>query len=227
MKTVVKTWRNRLPIVSDDLSHWSSIFMWRQHHYQGTDTHGRSPTLCEAFLHFRPATRWRANKQERTHTVAQVTASSREEFSLKDHDVQNPSGSLCISKCQFVRILCLWLQEHTHIYIYLLSARLSPMVTLKLFRGSHCKMWCLKQVGLRLTARGWDNDRTCSAALCQWNPLHLFVTAFKPMLKWNRIFSMKFMATAHLPFSTFSAPSAPLCIITDELLGVLVDRQWL
>lgn len=37
MKTVVKTWRNRLPIVSDDLSHWSSIFMWRQHHYQGTD----------------------------------------------------------------------------------------------------------------------------------------------------------------------------------------------
>lgn len=40
MKTVVKTWRNRLPIVSDDLSHWSSIFMWRQHHYQGT-THTR------------------------------------------------------------------------------------------------------------------------------------------------------------------------------------------
>lgn len=37
MKTVVKTWRNRLPIVSDDLSHWSSIFMWRQHHYQGTE----------------------------------------------------------------------------------------------------------------------------------------------------------------------------------------------
>uniref|UniRef100_A0A665WR86 Transformation/transcription domain-associated protein n=1 Tax=Echeneis naucrates TaxID=173247 RepID=A0A665WR86_ECHNA len=36
MKTVVKTWRNRLPIVSDDLSHWSSIFMWRQHHYQAT-----------------------------------------------------------------------------------------------------------------------------------------------------------------------------------------------
>lgn len=39
MKTVVKTWRNRLPIVSDDLSHWSSIFMWRQHHYQGTTYH--------------------------------------------------------------------------------------------------------------------------------------------------------------------------------------------
>uniref|UniRef100_A0A8C7W628 Transformation/transcription domain-associated protein n=1 Tax=Oncorhynchus mykiss TaxID=8022 RepID=A0A8C7W628_ONCMY len=38
MKTVVKTWRNRLPIVSDDLSHWSSIFMWRQHHYQAIVT---------------------------------------------------------------------------------------------------------------------------------------------------------------------------------------------
>lgn len=40
MKTVVKTWRNRLPIVSDDLSHWSSIFMWRQHHYQGMPGYG-------------------------------------------------------------------------------------------------------------------------------------------------------------------------------------------
>uniref|UniRef100_A0A8D0NEM8 Transformation/transcription domain associated protein n=1 Tax=Sus scrofa TaxID=9823 RepID=A0A8D0NEM8_PIG len=38
MKTVVKTWRNRLPIVSDDLSHWSSVFMWRQHHYQAIVT---------------------------------------------------------------------------------------------------------------------------------------------------------------------------------------------
>ncbi|XP_051959306.1 transformation/transcription domain-associated protein [Xyrauchen texanus] len=38
MKTVVKTWRNRLPIVFDDLSHWSCIFMWRQHHYQAIVT---------------------------------------------------------------------------------------------------------------------------------------------------------------------------------------------
>ncbi|XP_072179557.1 transformation/transcription domain-associated protein-like [Diadema setosum] len=34
MKAIVKTWRNRLPMVSDDLSHWSDIFIWRQHHYQ-------------------------------------------------------------------------------------------------------------------------------------------------------------------------------------------------
>ncbi|XP_065923524.1 transformation/transcription domain-associated protein isoform X7 [Magallana gigas] len=34
MKAIVKTWRNRLPMVSDDLSHWSDIFTWRQHHYQ-------------------------------------------------------------------------------------------------------------------------------------------------------------------------------------------------
>uniref|UniRef100_A0A670YBT6 Transformation/transcription domain associated protein n=1 Tax=Pseudonaja textilis TaxID=8673 RepID=A0A670YBT6_PSETE len=45
MKTVVKTWRNRLPIVSDDLSHWSSIFMWRQHHYQGERSSWDSKTL--------------------------------------------------------------------------------------------------------------------------------------------------------------------------------------
>lgn len=35
MKAIVKTWRNRLPVISDDLSHWSEIFTWRQHHYQG------------------------------------------------------------------------------------------------------------------------------------------------------------------------------------------------
>ncbi|CAG04456.1 unnamed protein product [Tetraodon nigroviridis] len=46
MKTVVKTWRNRLPIVSDDLSHWSSIFMWRQHHYQGTEL----PVMFDSIL---------------------------------------------------------------------------------------------------------------------------------------------------------------------------------
>lgn len=34
MKAIVKTWRNRLPVISDDLSHWSDIFAWRQHSYQ-------------------------------------------------------------------------------------------------------------------------------------------------------------------------------------------------
>ncbi|XP_077513657.1 transcription-associated protein Nipped-A isoform X4 [Amblyomma americanum] len=34
MRAIVKTWRNRLPVLSDDLSHWSDIFTWRQHHYQ-------------------------------------------------------------------------------------------------------------------------------------------------------------------------------------------------
>ncbi|XP_055874365.1 transformation/transcription domain-associated protein-like isoform X5 [Biomphalaria glabrata] len=34
MKAIVKTWKNRLPMISDDLSHWSDIFTWRQHHYK-------------------------------------------------------------------------------------------------------------------------------------------------------------------------------------------------
>ncbi|GIY24528.1 hypothetical protein CEXT_37291 [Caerostris extrusa] len=34
MKAIVKTWRNRLPVISDDLSHWSEIFHWRQEHYK-------------------------------------------------------------------------------------------------------------------------------------------------------------------------------------------------
>ncbi|CAG7721830.1 unnamed protein product [Allacma fusca] len=39
MKAVVKTWRNRLPCISDDLSHWSDIFSWRYIHYQFIANH--------------------------------------------------------------------------------------------------------------------------------------------------------------------------------------------
>lgn len=39
MKAIVKTWRNRLPVLADDLSHWSDIFTWRQHHYQAIVSH--------------------------------------------------------------------------------------------------------------------------------------------------------------------------------------------
>ncbi|CAL8129543.1 unnamed protein product [Orchesella dallaii] len=39
LKGVVKTWRNRLPCISDDLSHWSDIFSWRTHHYQFIASH--------------------------------------------------------------------------------------------------------------------------------------------------------------------------------------------
>jgi len=38
-KSVVKTWRNRLPCISDELSHWSDIFTWRQLHYQFISHH--------------------------------------------------------------------------------------------------------------------------------------------------------------------------------------------
>lgn len=34
MKSIVKTWRNRLPVIADDLTHWNDVFTWRQHHYQ-------------------------------------------------------------------------------------------------------------------------------------------------------------------------------------------------
>ncbi|RWS15188.1 transformation/transcription domain-associated protein-like protein [Dinothrombium tinctorium] len=42
MKAIVKTWRNRLPVLADDLSHWSDIFTWRQHHYQAIVNHYES-----------------------------------------------------------------------------------------------------------------------------------------------------------------------------------------
>lgn len=34
IRSIIKTWKNRLPIISDELSHWCDIFTWRQHHYQ-------------------------------------------------------------------------------------------------------------------------------------------------------------------------------------------------
>lgn len=43
MKAIVKTWRNRLPVIADDLSHWSDIFTWRQHHYTFISSHFKSP----------------------------------------------------------------------------------------------------------------------------------------------------------------------------------------
>ena len=44
--------RNRLPMISDDLSHWSDIFTWRQHHYQFIvnhyDTHAAQDQVTSA-----------------------------------------------------------------------------------------------------------------------------------------------------------------------------------
>ncbi|XP_031330601.1 transformation/transcription domain-associated protein-like [Photinus pyralis] len=42
MKAIVKTWRNRLPVIADDLTHWNDIFTWRQHHYQFIVNHYES-----------------------------------------------------------------------------------------------------------------------------------------------------------------------------------------
>lgn len=101
MKTVVKTWRNRLPIVSDDLSHWSSIFMWRQHHYQGTDL--VLPAMCNnsdcerCLCSHAPCF---------THCIAGCCSyaviyspRSNEGSSLKGHMSTTPSGCLHFSKC--------------------------------------------------------------------------------------------------------------------------------
>uniref|UniRef100_A0A146L0J1 Transformation/transcription domain-associated protein n=6 Tax=Lygus hesperus TaxID=30085 RepID=A0A146L0J1_LYGHE len=65
MKAIVKTWRNRLPVIADDLSHWSDIFTWRQHHYQfiikhvdAKHEHGTNSSMfgvhasAQAIIHF-------------------------------------------------------------------------------------------------------------------------------------------------------------------------------
>nr|ANJ04666.1 transformation/transcription domain-associated protein [Nilaparvata lugens] len=48
MKTTVKTWRNRLPVIADHLSHWSDVFTWRQHHYQHILSHYHNVTAANA-----------------------------------------------------------------------------------------------------------------------------------------------------------------------------------
>ncbi|XP_065321247.1 transformation/transcription domain-associated protein-like [Gordionus sp. m RMFG-2023] len=34
MRSIIKTWKNRFPLISDDLSYWHDIFSWRQQQYQ-------------------------------------------------------------------------------------------------------------------------------------------------------------------------------------------------
>ena len=34
IKAFMKTWRTRLPLISDDISYWYDIFTWRQYHYE-------------------------------------------------------------------------------------------------------------------------------------------------------------------------------------------------
>lgn len=51
MKAIVKTWRNRLPVIADDLSHWSDIFTWRQHHYQIITSHLEKQTELNVANH--------------------------------------------------------------------------------------------------------------------------------------------------------------------------------
>ncbi len=34
IKAIIKTWRARLPLISDNISYWNDIFTWRQYHYE-------------------------------------------------------------------------------------------------------------------------------------------------------------------------------------------------
>ncbi|KAK3867130.1 hypothetical protein Pcinc_027378 [Petrolisthes cinctipes] len=78
MKAIVKTWRNRLPVIADDLSHWSDIFTWRQHHYQFIVSHytdsGENQSMlgvhasAQAIIHF--------GKIARKHNLSNVCLES-------------------------------------------------------------------------------------------------------------------------------------------------------
>lgn len=65
MKAIVKTWRNRLPVIADDLVHWNDIFTWRQHHYQVIVKHYESNRESNS-----------ANSMLGVHASAQVSANN-------------------------------------------------------------------------------------------------------------------------------------------------------
>lgn len=80
MKAIVKTWRNRLPVVADDLSHWSDIFTWRQHHYQIITAHLESQTEpgtpCMLGTHASAQTIIHFGKIARKHNLTRVCKDS-------------------------------------------------------------------------------------------------------------------------------------------------------
>ncbi|GLH10296.1 Transcription-associated protein 1, partial [Gryllus bimaculatus] len=92
MKAIVKNWFNRLPVISDDLSHWSDIFTWRQHHYTHIATHyedqdqtGNARKLgvqssAQALIHF--------GKIARKHGLAGVCLNTLSHLRL--HSVEEP-----------------------------------------------------------------------------------------------------------------------------------------
>lgn len=56
MKAIAKTWKNRLPVIADDLSHWSDIFTWRQHHYKFITEYYKNLPSAQAEPQRNPAT---------------------------------------------------------------------------------------------------------------------------------------------------------------------------
>lgn len=131
---------------------------------------------------------------------------------------RTPSGSQYLAKCQPTKALSLSLQDtththsDTHVYLAQCSA-LSRSDFETIQKGSHCKMWCLKQLELQLLLRGTE---IMIAVVLQHraNKIHFIYTWQPSNLKWNGIFLMKFIAMVHLLFNTFSVPSALPCVMT-------------
>lgn len=138
---------------------------------------------------------------------------------------RTPSGSQYLAKCQPTKALSLSLQDtththsDTHVYLAQCSA-LSRSDFETIQKGSHCKMWCLKQLELQLLLRGTE---IMIAVVLQHraNKIHFIYTWQPSNLKWNGIFLMKFIAMVHLLFNTFSVPSALPCVMTAEPLECL------
>lgn len=50
LRTILKAWPKRVPILSDDLSYWSDILTWRQHQYQTIVTHFENQAVTQAAM---------------------------------------------------------------------------------------------------------------------------------------------------------------------------------
>ena len=99
VKAVIKTWKNRMPFIADDLSYWSDIFSWRQLHYKSIMNYlesqpNESKDLAKQFLHAWAQSTNIFGKVARKHNLTSVCLDSL----AKIHGVESVSIGDCYQK---------------------------------------------------------------------------------------------------------------------------------
>lgn len=91
VKSMMKTWSNRLPTIADDLTHWNEILMWRQHFYKFIINYDRDTTssMCILCRHARAQCNIKLSCITRKHKLPTISLNILNKFddSNSDHDL--------------------------------------------------------------------------------------------------------------------------------------------